>query len=300
MQRVIITGATSMIGVATIKVCISNNVEVVAILRKSSNREYRIPDSDLITKVYADSSEFPDVSYQDGADVLYHFMWEYSHKDGRDNPFLQEKNIELTLRVIEFAKNNNVKKIVFAGSQAEYGPCKGKITEETEPHPNIAYGMAKYSTYMMATKLCQQYGIEIVWTRIFSVYGKNDNSDTMVTTTIDKFLNNEAAFFSSGKQIWNFLYEDDAGRIFYELGRQCVEEGIYNIASKENKPLRQYINEIIANFTNVKYEFESNNARMVFGIEADTSKLFDQIGYLEIIPFQEGIKKIIEFRKNKK
>lgn len=296
MRRIIVTGATSMIGIATIEACIDKNVEVVAILRHNSAREQRIPKSDLITKVYADSFEFPNVPYELGADVLYHFMWEYSHKEGRDNPLLQEKNIALTLQTIKFAKKNGCKKIIFAGSQAEYGSCEGKIDENISPKPQTAYGIAKYSACMMAEKLCKQYGIQFVWARIFSVYGKYDNDDTMITTTIEKLLRQEKVSFSSGLQMWNFLNETDAGNIFWKLGAQDVREGIYNVANVENKPLVEYIKEILELFPKAQYEFSSSCGRRVIGIEADTQKIFNQIGNFDMVPFQEGLKQIIKYR----
>ena len=42
IRRVIVTGATSMVGIALIKECIKHNVEVLAIVRKGSTKRKRI------------------------------------------------------------------------------------------------------------------------------------------------------------------------------------------------------------------------------------------------------------------
>ena len=296
MQRVIVTGATSMIGVATIEECINHNVEVVAVLRKNSNREYRLPKSSIIKKIYADSTDFPNVLYTEGADVLYNFMWEFSHKAGRDDPLQQEKNILLTLKVIEFAKKNGCKRVVFAGSQAEYGQIEGNISEKNTPKPELAYGIAKYSACMLAEKMCKQNGIEFVWGRIFSVYGKYDNDDTMISTTINKLLKRQMVKFSSGIQSWNFLNEKDAGCIFYKLGNSTVAQGIYNIANPYNKQLKDYIMEILKFFPNGEYAFEEQTGNEK-GIAADTTKLFAQIGEMKCISFSDGINEIIQYKR---
>ena len=45
-MRVVVTGATSMIGVALIKECIKNSDQVLAIVRKGTKRLNRLPKSD--------------------------------------------------------------------------------------------------------------------------------------------------------------------------------------------------------------------------------------------------------------
>ncbi len=57
MKKVIITGATSSIGIALIEDCIKNNVEVLALCRNTSNRLKNLPKSNLITVKNCDLKE---------------------------------------------------------------------------------------------------------------------------------------------------------------------------------------------------------------------------------------------------
>ena len=43
MQRIIVTGATSMIGVALIEECIKHGTEVYAVVREGSEKRSRLP-----------------------------------------------------------------------------------------------------------------------------------------------------------------------------------------------------------------------------------------------------------------
>ena len=52
-----ITGATSMLGVATIKQCIQKNISVLAFVRKNSANIKRLPESSLVKLVECDLSE---------------------------------------------------------------------------------------------------------------------------------------------------------------------------------------------------------------------------------------------------
>ena len=56
MNRVVVTGATSMLGVALIQECIRQNTEVLAIVRSDSGRLDRLPKSNLI-EVYESKLE---------------------------------------------------------------------------------------------------------------------------------------------------------------------------------------------------------------------------------------------------
>ena len=92
MNRIVVTGATSMIGVALIEEAIKNNVKVLAIVRENSLRINRLPKSDLIEIVSCDIEEldsFPQI--KEKYDVFYHFAWNYTDKGGRNNPILQAK-----------------------------------------------------------------------------------------------------------------------------------------------------------------------------------------------------------------
>ena len=127
-MRVVVTGATSMIGIALIKECLKKNVEVLAIIRKESSRIKRLPKSDLIKIEYADIDSLSLIHKTDMKyDVFYHLAWSHTTKAERDCPLLQEENIQGTLQAVALAHRLGCKKFVGAGSQAEYGYVKGVL-----------------------------------------------------------------------------------------------------------------------------------------------------------------------------
>ena len=241
-MRVVISGATSMIGIACIKACIANDCEVLAIVREGTSRLARLPQTDLVKLAYADLETLPSVS-GDGEpyDVFYHFAWSHTSKAERDDPIAQQNNIRTTLEAVKLAHRLGCKKFIGAGSQAEYGFVEGVISENTRPEPVVAYGMAKLSANMLSRRLCEQYGMQHIWGRIFSVYGIHDNKGTMLDYAFGQFAKGEPARFSAATQMWNYLFEEDAGILFYLLGAKAVESGIYCIAHTESRPLKEYI-----------------------------------------------------------
>ena len=203
----VVTGATSMIGVALINACIENGDYVLAIIRKNSRRSERLPKSDFLKIVHTDLDELEFAEFEEEPyDVFYHFAWDGTTKEIRNNPKCQQDNIRTTLNAVDVAYKLGCRKFIGAGSQAEFGPADGIILEESPVNPNTAYGVAKYAANMLSRKLCEQYGMVHIWGRIFSVYGCNDNEGTMISYAVNQIKKGEVAKFSAATQMWNYLF----------------------------------------------------------------------------------------------
>lgn len=300
VDRVIVTGATSMIGVAIIKECLENNTEVLAIIRKGSRNADRLPKSELLTVRECNLDEFASVTdIQKKYDVFYHLAWDYTSKAFRDEPVRQERNIKYTLDAVELAKRTGCRKFIGAGSQAEYGRVEHIISPDTELNPEIAYGIAKYAAGRLSRKMCDGYHITHIWGRIFSVYGRNDNTETMLNYAINQFQKGETAYFSAGTQLWDYLHEDDAGKIFYLLGLRGNESKVYCVASGQSRPLRDFISDMREAFgkeTLCEFAKDSEGVKP-YSLQADINELVKDICYRPQITFAEGIADIIAYQR---
>lgn len=296
MRKIIVTGATSMIGAALIRESIKRETEVLAIVRAHSPHIDRLPESKLLKVYECDLSSLDAINdVSDTYDVFYHMGWGHTSKEERDNPILQEPNIKYTLDAVNLAKRLGCRKFIGAGSQAEYGKVDAVITPDTPVNPLTAYGMAKYSAGIMSGKLCEQSDLIHIWTRIFSVYGCYDREGTMINYAMDRFLKGETAEFSSGEQMWDYLYEDDAGRMFYLIGELVNKNQVYCIASGESRPLKEYIMEL-RDLCRVdgRCEFAKKAGdKCTIGLQADINSLVRDIGYKPQMSFKEGIERVI-------
>lgn len=305
MQRVVVTGADSMIGTALIRECVKNNVEALAIVRKNCTKLGRLPKSEQVRVALCNLEELDAMAGiakmgndEKAYDVFYHFAWAHTQKESRDNPVLQEENIRYTLSAVKLAHRLGCKKFIGAGSQAEYGRVEHVITPDTPVHPQTCYGTAKYAAGNLSRKLCIQYGIVHLWARIFSVYGIYDNEETMLSYAIKQFFKGEPAEFSSAVQMWDYLYEDDAGKIFYLLGQRAEENKVYCVANGNYRPLKEYIKELQQAYgEGAICRFASGHNQMSAGLQPDVSSLRRDIEYQPQTAFREGIMKIIQHRK---
>lgn len=295
MNNIIVTGATSMIGVALIEEAISEGINVYAIVRPNTTRIKRLPKSNLISIVNCDLDGLEKLHIPVACDTFYHFAWSGTTKEQRDDPFINERNIQYTFDAVEVAKRSGCKKFIGAGSQAEYGPVKGTIDENTRFSPAMSYGISKYAAGKLSRKLCNQHGMVHIWGRIFSVYGRWDNKNTLIDYAITKFQKGEKAQFSSGIQKWNYLFERDAGRLFLAMGEKIEESSEYIVASDETRPLREFI-EILADEMECRElcEFAEEDGGNVFGIEPIVNNTLEKLDFHDFISFKQGIKQVLK------
>lgn len=295
MKRIVITGATSMLGVALTEECIKNGVEVVAFVRKNSQKTARLPKSSLIHLIETELTDLKAACIDIPCDVFYHFAWDGTSKTMRDDPETHLRNVQYTLDAIEFARRSGCRAFVGAGSQAEYGICTDRIFADTRVEPVSSYGISKYAAGKLARKLCERYGMNCIWTRIFSVYGEHESEQTMVKYALRQFRAERPATFSAATQKWNYLYEKDAGKIFYLLGEKDVPSGVYCVASRDTRPLKEFILEMKDIYgVSAECEFASSANTPMVSLDPDITGLVSAIGWEPQTTFAEGIKKIIE------
>ena len=302
MEKIALTGATSMLGIALIKQCIQNNIKVFALVRSDSARLNRLPSSDLISIINCDLDSLKDFDVVknklENIDIFYHFAWIHTDKQGRFCCDKQLENIHHTLAAVRLAKKLGCKKFIGAGSQAEYGRSATPLTSVTPISPENPYGIAKYAAGKLASIECEKLGLEFVWVRILSVYGIYDNEDTLIKTFIKNCKNNIPMALGQCTHIWDYLHEDDAGKAFFAIGEKGINGKIYCLGSGIGKPLKEYL-ETIKDLVNPSYAPQygkiSYNENSIQYLCADISELTRDTGWKQEFSFEEGIKNIIVY-----
>lgn len=304
MKRVVITGATGAIGVALTQELVQHNVEVYAVCRPNSNRIKNLPKHPLVSIVSCDLNQLSTLhtKIENRCDVFYHFGWDGTFGNSRNNMRGQLTNIQYTLDAVEVADKLGCYKFIGAGSQAEYGRVEGRLNATTPTFPENGYGIAKLCAGQMSRILCEQKQIEHIWTRILSVYGPYDSENTMIMSTIGKLLNGEKPSLTKGEQQWDYLYSKDAGCAMYLLGKKGLSGKIYCIGSGDTKALEQYVkilrdsisHELPLGFGEVEYM-----PKQVMYLRADISELSNDTGFKPRYSFEEGIKETIDWYKGR-
>ena len=144
MKKVVITGATGMIGVTLIEYLTKKNIEVLAIIRENSKRKENIKENNLVKIIECNLENLHELNLiENNYDIFYHLGWDGTFGNDRMNIEKQQKNITYTLEAVNLAKRLGCKTFIGTGSQAEYGRVDGIICNNTVENPETEYGKAK-------------------------------------------------------------------------------------------------------------------------------------------------------------
>lgn len=303
LKKVIITGPTGAVGVAVINELVEQGAEVVAVCRCDSKRISSIPQNKQVKIVECNLEEIeklPELVEGRNYDAFFHFAWDGTYGETREDLYLQSSNIVYSLKAVEVANVLGCKVYIGAGSQAEFGNVEGVISSDTPCNPTTGYGIAKLSACMMTRNLCEKYGIRHEWCRIISLFGPYDGAYTMVMSGIIKMLKGEHAAYTKGEQNWDYIYSKDAARAFY-LVAKCGKHGaVYCLGSGHSRKLKEYIF-AIRDAINPKIEIGIGEIEyyqnQVMNLQVDISNLIEDTDFHIHYSFEKGIQETIEWAK---
>lgn len=303
MKTAVITGPTGAIGRALISVCIQAGYEVLAVVHRTSTRAAELKRIEHCQVLHLDLSEYDDALEEikkqnvtpEGCELFFHLAWVAPFGKDRENLPLQLENVKFSLAAVRFAKALGCSTFLGAGSQAEYGRAKGKLSPDTPTFPETGYGVAKLCAGQMTRLACDQIGLKHVWTRILSVYGPYDGKNSLISVAIDDMIHNRETSFTPCVQIWDYMYSEDAARALLLASQNGDHGSVYVIGSGEAHRLKEYILKI-AEITNYKKEIgfgkRTYNDKQVMNLQADIKSL-QELGFELKVRFEEGIQRII-------
>lgn len=300
MKNVIITGATSFIGVHLINECIKNNCNVFAVVRPRSKNLLRIPNNKLIRIIELDKNEIDKITKIISGikiDAFYHLAWEGTRLPYRDNIKIQQNNYECAVKAINTCNELGCKKFIGVGSQAEYGLCQGVVDENYPKNPNTEYGKYKLKAYNKLKKIAKEYNMNYIWIRVFSAYGVLDYENTLIMSSLKKMLNNEPICMTKCTQKWNYINVEDVAKILYLFLERNCKNGAYNVASNYSMKLSEYVREmkkICNSKSELKFGAIPYSSEGIRNLEPCIDKLIKNLNYEFTITFEEGIKNILK------
>lgn len=295
-MKYIVTGSTGFIGHALCKKIIERGHKLIMVIRPGTARKKQLEEfkgkADIVELELCELENLY-IKYSITADVFYHLAWNGSSGGDRENFDIQYSNIGYMASAIRAAKACNCKRIIGAGSQAEYGVVKNRAYEyKTAPNPFMMYGAAKTSAYYMGRLLASQLNIEFVWPRIYSVYGIGENDGTLVSYILRCVADGVRPELSVCENLWNFINIDDCINMLLALSDlERNISGVYHIASEDTRVLRDFVNEIMS-VTNAEVQpvfgARQNNPDRTFWLDPDISRM-EALGIECKVTFAEGI-----------
>lgn len=215
-------------------------------------------------------------------------------------------NIMGTLNMLEAARQNGVKKFVYASSSSVYGdePVLPK-KEGKEGNLLSPYAVSKRADEEWAKQYTRHYGLDTYGLRYFNVFGKRQDPNGAYAAVIPKFikqlLNGERPTINGdGKQSRDFTFIENVieANLKACLAHSSAAGEAYNIAYGG----REYLIDIYYGLTkvlgvDVEPVFGPDRAGDIKHSNADISKAKKLLGYDPDWSFERGIKAAIEWYK---
>ena len=323
MRHALVTGASGFIGSALVRELAAQGVRVTALVHSEKSdvsgiRELEgvriivcdmdeietLPeklgmkncdaaDGDDRDPACHDESESGDGKDGCGIDVLYHLAWTGSAGPLRGDFEAQIKNIVDTQKLVRACGELGIRRLVFASSIMEYEIVKLMETELT-PGINTLYCSAKLSADFMARAEAGRLGIDYMRAVISNIYGPGEKSPRLVNTSIRKLLSGEHCSFSPGEQLYDFIYIDDAARMFAGIGESGAAGRTYYIGTEEPRQLKEFLLElrdVVAPGTEIGLgDFPFSGVSLNYD-EFDKTYVRKDTGVVPEVSFAEGIRR---------
>jgi len=305
---VLVTGADGFIPSYVCDRLVELGAKVTALVRRNSSNEIK-SISHLKNKVKIRWGDIMDLSLlileTKNTDIIYHLGAQSHVQYSLHNPAeTYQTNTIGTLNVLEAARINDVGRVVHAGSAEVYGkPQHVPITEEHPLAPRSPYAAGKVASDRLLFSYYCTYGMSLVTSRFFGIYGPRQSIEKAIPKFILKILNKESpVVYGDGSQSRDFMFGTDAADAYARLGiADNVDGEVINIGTGKEIRIADLARMIIKfmgadmepTFTGKLHSGEAG--RLV----CDPSKGMKLLDWKPSINFEDGLKKTIDYYVNR-
>jgi len=312
-MKILLTGGAGFIGSNIAEFLLTNNkVEHLRILDNLSTGHKKNID-ELLKKYNNVEFFYGDISNLEvcrkamkNMDCVCHQAALGSVPRSIDDPLSSHvSNVNGFLNILLAAKENNIKRVVYASSSSVYGdhPVLPKVEENTG---NLLspYAVTKYVDELYANVFTRCYGMECIGLRYFNIFGPKQDPNGAYAAVIPKFINlmikkKQPTINGDGTFSRDFTYVDNAVQANYLALTTTNNDAFgeaFNIGIEGQVTILEMFN-IINN--HLSYDIEpilgNNRDGDIPHSNANINKARTVLRYSPLVLFEEGIIKTIEY-----
>lgn len=252
-----------------------------------------VNDTDLLNTVIA------------GADTVFHQAALPSVPRSIEDPAeTHQACVNGTFNLLLAARNNKVRRFIYAASSSAYGdqPTLPKV-ETMRPDPMSPYAVAKLAGEYYCRTFYNVYGLETMSLRYFNVFGPRQNPASMYSGVISRFIDALAkgerpVIFGDGGQSRDFTYVANVvdANIRAAETRSGIGE-VINVANGERTTLLELLDVLknVIGVNEVSPEFREPRRGDVRHSQADNSRAVECLGYSKLVGLEEGLKRTYDW-----
>lgn len=266
----LITGTSSFAGSSVAQYLCTGGHEVIGITRDRNSgnlnsllkmRNFTIAEGDLLNELRIDRS----------IDAVFHAAAQSPNRGATVGDYIKN-HVIATQRVIDFAIEHEIKKIIFCSSVLVFGKVREEVVSETSPiiDPSLQ-GICK----RLGELLLQERSKEIasIAIRLPGIVGKGAHNIWLRKVLENALRNEDVQIFNPHAPFNNVIFIDDLSRFVEVLtekewnGYECV-----TIASEEPIPINEAVRIIVSSVGSKSRIFEKEQAGKSYTISIERAK----------------------------
>ncbi|MGW1280431.1 dTDP-glucose 4,6-dehydratase [Streptomyces tsukubensis] len=238
-----------------------------------------------------------------GQDAVVHFAAE-SHVDRSirgAGPFVRT-NVTGTQVLLDAALRHRVGRFVQVSTDEVYGSIgEGSWTEEWPLAPNSPYSASKGAADLLALSYHRTHGLDVVVTRCTNNYGPHQFPEKVVPLFITRLLDGlTVPLYGDGRHIRDWLHVSDHCRGIELVLRGGRPGEVYHIGGgtelSNHKLTGLLLDAVGADWDRVVAVPDRKGHDLRYSL--DDSKIREQLGYLPVVPFAEGLAATVDWYRD--
>ena len=303
MAKILITGGAGFIGSNLAEKLNEQGQEVVVLDNLATGRLSNLKKiENQIEFIQGDicDRDFLRENFQ-GIDFVFHLAALPGVFFSVKNPEQCNKaNIDGTLNVLLAARDNKVKRVIFASSSSVYGGAFAINQEDQKPQPLSPYATSKITGEYYARNFYDLFGLETVCLRFFNVFGPHQNPSSEYAAVIPLFIKlalegKQPIIFGDGEQSRDFTFVENVvdGMILAMNSPKAAGE-VFNLACGDNITVNR-LAETIGQILRKKITPVYQDARPgdIYRSQANVDKIKTILGFTPKVNFEDGLAKTI-------
>ena len=304
MRKVVVTGGAGFIGSHLAEAAARHGWQVVIIDDLSTGRKANIEHLLRGGGIQLYKGSITDLPLLQrlfrGAEYVFHQAALPSVPRSIENPqSSHEINATGTLNVLLAARDNRVKKVIYASSSSAYGDTHTlPKREDMPPNPQSPYAVTKLAGEYYCQVFTRLYGLPTACLRYFNVYGPRQDPESQYAAVIPRFIIRVAGgsppiIFGDGEQTRDFTFVGDVVKANL-LAAESESSGVFNIGSGQRISIKELARLIIRLMGGtMQPSYEAARAGDVIHSLADISRAAE-FGYKPECGLEEGLKQTIK------
>lgn len=304
MGKYLVTGGGGFIGSNIVEKLVSEGKDVRVLDNFSTGkRENLLQFKDKIEIIEGDIRSFHIVmdAVKDVDYIMHEAALPSVPRSIKDPLTTNEVNIVGTLNLLQAARDEGVKRFVFASSSSVYGDKNESPKKETMiPDPKSPYAASKIAGEYYCRIFNKLYGLPTIALRYFNVFGPRQDPNSQYSAVIPKFITairngKPITVFGDGKQTRDFTYIENvvsANLLALEAPESCFGR-VFNIACGDSISLNEMIELMFENIgKKTEVIYADPRPGDVKDSLADITMISNEMGYKMLCDVKTGIRKL--------